>query len=663
MKPRKLLYFAAMHAAPVRRCRRIFCCLLLCLATNAAMAQSREAPFYEPILRNDLGALHALGGKPGAAAAMRDAKGSTALMYAAAIGSVEAVKLLVEAGAGVNDANALGATALMWCAGDAAKARYLVSKGADVNARAKTGRTPLLIAALYDGSAEIGQLLLSKGADPKAVDTSGTTVLHAAANSNNIEFARLLLERGADPNAVDAAGFTPLTAAAQNGDRGGTLVKMLLARGVRVDPVCAETLDTAKNGPLALGLFTPLILAAGQGSLAAVEALVKAGANVNAADVRGMTPLMTAIATDHADPRVIRLLLEKRAYPDRKSKKGESAYDWARTYNNPEVLKALGIAGRPLREASLPPVGDATPTVRNAVEKSVALLQRTSREFQVRGGCPACHAQHHTGLAVATAKEAGAKVDWALEQAEARTAGLLRGSLEQTLLQVIDPPPGTDGHVFSLLQMQAAGLPPKIGHDSVLFHLMAMQRKEGDWPNYGALRPPFEDGSFTITAKAIKVLRDGEWPGRREEMRGRIAKAAQWLTQASPITTEDRTMQLLGLRWAGARVSEHRVRELLALQRRNGGWGQTEHLPADAYATGEALYTLRQAGIPASDARWRTGVEFLLRTQLPDGSWHVVTRAAGFQPYFESGFPHGHDQWISQSGTAWAVMALSAAGL
>ena len=49
---------------------------------------------------------------------------------------------------------------------------------------------------------------------------------------------------------------------------------------------------------------------------------------------------------------------------------------------------------------------------------------------------------------------------------------------------------------------------------------------------------------------------------------------------------------------------------------------------------------------------------FLLRSQLPDGSWRVATRAEPIQAYFESGFPHGHDQWISQSGTAWAVMAL-----
>ena len=87
--------------------------------------------------------------------------------------------------------------------------------------------------------------------------------------------------------------------------------------------------------------------------------------------------------------------------------------------------------------------------------------------------------------------------------------------------------------------------------------------------------------------------------------------------------------------------------------------GPTNDLPNDAYATGEALYALHETGMAATDAVYRRGVEYLLRTQQPDGSWHVKTRAAGFQPYFESGFPHHHDQWISQSGTVWAVIALS----
>jgi hypothetical protein len=52
-------------------------------------------------------------------------------------------------------------------------------------------------------------------------------------------------------------------------------------------------------------------------------------------------------------------------------------------------------------------------------------------------------------------------------------------------------------------------------------------------------------------------------------------------------------------------------------------------------------------------------VQYLLRTQLEDGTWFVRSRAFGFQPYFESGFPHGKDQFISAAATSWAAMALA----
>jgi N-acyl-D-amino-acid deacylase len=54
-------------------------------------------------------------------------------------------------------------------------------------------------------------------------------------------------------------------------------------------------------------------------------------------------------------------------------------------------------------------------------------------------------------------------------------------------------------------------------------------------------------------------------------------------------------------------------------------------------------------------------VDFLLRTQFPDGSWLVRTRAYPLQPLRDSGFPHGRHQWISAAGTSWAAMALSLA--
>ena len=81
---------------------------------------------------------------------------------------------------------------------------------------------------------------------------------------------------------------------------------------------------------------------------------------------------------------------------------------------------------------------------------------------------------------------------------------------------------------------------------------------------------------------------------------------------------------------------------------------------SDAYATGEALYALNAAGpMPASDPVYAKGVRYLLNTQAADGTWHVKTRSIWIQPYFESGFPYGTDQWISAAGTSWATIALS----
>jgi hypothetical protein len=72
------------------------------------------------------------------------------------------------------------------------------------------------------------------------------------------------------------------------------------------------------------------------------------------------------------------------------------------------------------------------------------------------------------------------------------------------------------------------------------------------------------------------------------------------------------------------------------------------------------LHCLYKTGLlTAAEPAYRRGVAFLLRTQFPDGSWYVASRAVKFQPYFQSGFPHDHDQWISGSATAWAAIALS----
>jgi uncharacterized protein (TIGR03067 family) len=83
-------------------------------------------------------------------------------------------------------------------------------------------------------------------------------------------------------------------------------------------------------------------------------------------------------------------------------------------------------------------------------------------------------------------------------------------------------------------------------------------------------------------------------------------------------------------------------------------------MDSDAYATGTALVALHQAGsLPTTDPAYRRGVAFLLKTQQEDGSWLVRSRSKPLQPYYESGFPHGKDQFISSAASAWATTALA----
>src|SRR5213078_1638871 len=82
--------------------------------------------------------------------------------------------------------------------------------------------------------------------------------------------------------------------------------------------------------------------------------------------------------------------------------------------------------------------------------------------------------------------------------------------------------------------------------------------------------------------------------------------------------------------------------------------------------TGQVLVALHDAGnVPTANPAWQRGLDFLLRTQAADGSWHVVSRLKPPAPvspdYFETGYPYAHDQFISAMGASWSIMALTRA--
>lgn len=632
---------------------------VLVLAGCAIEAQDTSDHYYEAIRSNDLPALQRL--NKSSDVNTPDKRGTTPVMYAAAFGSLDSMKLLITAGSDVNAKNAFDATALMWCANDSEKVRLLIAKGANVNARSKQGRTPVLIAASHNGASEIVKLLLDKGADSSVRDGMQTTPLHAAAEANDTRTVRLLLDKGADVNAKNAAGTTALMSAAGHGNV--EVIRLLLAKGADVNAVSAPQSGlTVKNGPLALGFFTPLILAAAYGGPEAVRLLLNAGAKVNAKDVRGMTPLMLAIACDHADARVVRLLLEKGADAKLKERDGESAVDWAKKFNYSPVLQALDLSPKQPGAATVLPVQGREPfSPKQAVEKSVALLQRSSGTFFKEGGCVACHAQNLVATATSVARANGIQTDAADAAQQLKGLSFFWTSQDQPLLQRMDLPAGIDIPIYSLLHISAEGGAPDRATNAMVHNIAAQQLEAGNWHVGGIARPPMEDGDFSRTAMAIRALRLFGMEARKAEFTERIKRAAAWLLAADPRTTEDRNMQVLGLKWAsadGASINR-RVSEIKALQRSDGGWAQTPELASDAYATGQTLYTLHESAIPVTDPAYKRGAAYLLRTQLEDGSWHVSSRSPKFQPYFQSGFPHGHDQWISASATAWATMGLA----
>jgi hypothetical protein len=193
-------------------------------------------------------------------------------------------------------------------------------------------------------------------------------------------------------------------------------------------------------------------------------------------------------------------------------------------------------------------------------------------------------------------------------------------------------------------------------------YIKLMQTPEGNWLTGESRRPPMAAGEFQAAALAVYTMNHYGPAAEKADTEKVVARAAAWLEKAKPGSTQDRAFHLLGLGWANAAAAstERAAHALAGTQRDDGGWNQLPGMGSDAYATGQALYALNTGGkMPTSDPVYQKGVRYLLRTQASDGTWHVKSRSIWIQPYFESGFPYGHDQWISAAGTSWASMALS----
>src|SRR5438093_863961 len=350
--------------------------------------------------------------------------GTTALMWAVAESHPAIVETLIDGGADVNArsnfvpaANGRGfegrtpaapqpgqaveefasgwLTPLMFAAreGDVESARLVVAARADVNAIASDGKDALGL-AIFNGNYDLASFLVDNHANVNQADTQGFTPLFWAVDRRNMETApnfpwmvtadplpliRKLLDAGADPNALVnntprarmRAGSprivfaTALMRAAFSGDL--ELVKLLLAKGA--DPaVVSRDHETMVEAAAALGF----IQGYSKGRSAAerldvIKLLVDLGADVNAADDYGITPLMAA--ANIGEVAIIQFLVDRGA--------DLGAYDLGKKNDG-----AFGASVEPLMPVDYA-IGVGTFVPNNAIifhEEATALMTRLMKE-------------------------------------------------------------------------------------------------------------------------------------------------------------------------------------------------------------------------------------------------------------------------------------------
>lgn len=301
--------------------------------------------------------------------------------------------------------------------------------------------------------------------------------------------------------------------------------------------------------------------------------------------------------------------------------------------------------------------------VRKAVERAIPQIEKAAAGSMRERTCFTCHNQGVPMIALAAARDRGFAVDRELfKSILEHTEASLRKSRE-SYAQGKGQGGQADTAGWALWTLETGGWKPDGTTASAAHYLTLRDAEKGHWVNVSN-RPPSEASPFTTTFLGIAALRTFAAGEDKAAVDGRIEMARTWLIGAEPRDTEDRVFRLRGLDYSGAGAKEAgaAARGLLELECEDGGWAQLPGGESDAYATGSVLAALAQSGgIAVTEPAFRKGVSWLLKNQKEDGSWHVKSRSKPVQAYFESGFPHEKDQFISAAASSWAVAALALA--
>ncbi len=312
-----------------------------------------------------------------------------------------------------------------------------------------------------------------------------------------------------------------------------------------------------------------------------------------------------------------------------------------------------------------------SPPEKQAVENALVFLQKEAIQWKNEHRCLSCHQGTMTIWVLNEARGRGFNVSMERlsemnHSAFGEAGALSKASIISDPTKPPEPQPGRN--IVSLSTFNLAMASPFVPSLDIVsrqeLDLMARdivkhQEADGSWssPPPGNGPPPVFESTEVMTLRcmlALETYRPTD-PSLSASFGACLEKAKRWLKQNKPAdTTQTAALRLLVDTQAGkrGRALASGIEALLKRQNTDGGWGPTSELLSDAYATGQALYALSQAGVGPNRGEIERGRAFLISRQRPDGSWLMIPRAHPGQTPFKNPSP------ITYFGSSWATLGL-----
>jgi N-acyl-D-amino-acid deacylase len=305
-------------------------------------------------------------------------------------------------------------------------------------------------------------------------------------------------------------------------------------------------------------------------------------------------------------------------------------------------------------------------STRTAIEKGLRRIGQGAASYTTHRECFSCHHQAMALLCFSSARARGFEVDKTKFEKQVEFTLATFKPNHDDIRKGKSIPGGNTMAAYALFGLQAAQHPADDTTRALIEYLLLRQMSDGSWPAVTG-RPPTEGSAFTnaaLTLRVFKTYGPAKDDQDAKDLRERIEKAAEigraWLLEHPPTTMEDKVFRLRAFVAAGMDKKQIEAARdtLIKEQNGEGSWAQLPDKPGDAYATGTVLMALRDAGVAPTDEAYKKAIQYLLKTQNPDGSWLVETRSKPVQTFFDNGDPGGKSQFISFAATGWAVLAL-----